>query len=80
MMLRAADVVLAFLPALYASLQSVKSAFRTIHSTVYNIKALENEFSAEQQILSQPILYLLKMKCQNVTLIPVGNLIRGETR
>lgn len=51
-------------------------------STVYNVKALENEFSAEQQILSQPILYLLlmKMKCQTVTLIPVKNLIRGKTR
>lgn len=52
----------------------------TSPSTVYDVRALENEFSAEQQILSRPISYLLlvKMKCQNVTLIPVRNLISGK--
>lgn len=50
-------------------------------STVYDVKVLQNEFSAEQQIISYHILYLLlmKTKCQNVTLTPVRDLIRGKT-
>lgn len=72
-----------------AMMRSVESAFMqhskrlpgsTSPSTVYDVRALENEFSAEQQILSRPISYLLlmKMKCQNVTLTPVRNLISGK--
>lgn len=50
-------------------------------SAVHDVKVLQNEFSAEQQIISYHILHLLPMKkkCQNVTLKVASDLIRDKT-
>lgn len=89
-----ADVVSTFTPALHLHGFQRRCTLSNQHlfniqndcqdplpSTVYDVKVLRNEFSAEQQIISYHILYLLlmKTKCQNVTLIPVRDLIRGKT-